>query len=470
MELIGHRPDYTGHFGDKRLANRAEKLAQSLLNGKTSSIHGTTQTEAEQRGFYRFLGNENVKETELIEELTHRCRQHVGNRHLVVIQDSSSVGLSQQANHIKPGSGVGLIGNKIGLGFITHISLVIDADSEAMLGFADVQLWHRTAAEANSTTKSYKQKPIEEKESYKWIKASKQTQQCLASAQSITIIQDREGDIYEQFCIIPNERTQLIIRNRDNRRLADGSKLHDQLSQTPALGSYTIAVQSDIRKGKINRTAIVEVKCKAVTIQKPALAKTKDIPDTLLLYAVEVKEHTPNVPQPICWRLLTTCKVETYEEAINIIDRYKQRWHIEQLFRLLKKQGYQIEDSQLENGWAIRKLFVLVLNAALRVMQLYLAYGEEQCQPTNEVFSEEEIKCLEVIETKHIIKTQNTNNPFPKEKLAWASWIIARLGGWKGNNKLPRAGPILLKEGLDKFEAMYQGWQLANSINSKDVS
>jgi hypothetical protein len=42
--------------------------------------------------------------------------------------------------------------------------------------------------------------------------------------------------------------------------------------------------------------------------------------------------------------------------------------------------------------------------------------------------------------------------------------------GWKRNNKLPRAEPIQIKIGLDKFEAMYQGWQLANLINSKDVS
>ena len=109
-------------------------------------------------------------------------------------------------------------------------------------------------------------------------------------------------------------------------------------------------------------------------------------------------------------------------------------------------------------------MFVLVLNAALRVMQLFLAYGEEQSQPTNEVFTKEEIRCLEVTEKKHIIKTENTSNPFTKEKLAWASWIISCLGGWKGNNKQRRVGPILIKKGLDKFEMIYQGWNLAQTI------
>lgn len=463
MELIGHTPDYKGRFGDKRLAHRAGLLSQTLLTGKTSSIHAATQTEADQKGFYRFLSNENVTEQELIGELTQRCSVNVQGRDVLVIEDTSSVGLSQHASHIKPGSGVGLVGNKTGLGFLTHASLVIDANTETMLGFCDVQLWHRTEDKANNTTKIYKRQAIDQKESYKWIRAGKQAQQNLATAQSITIIEDREGDIYEQFCLIPDERTDLIIRSRDNRKLADGSRLYDRLAQAPVLGSYEIEVYGDIRKQKISRTATVAVKCQAVTIRKPASVKTKNIPDTLTVYAVEVKETDPTIKQPICWRLLTTRKTETYQQAVAVIQRYKHRWYIEQLFRLLKKRGYQIQDSQLENGWAIRKLFVLVLNAALRVMQLYLAYGEEESQPTTEVFNEEEIRCLEVIEKKHIIQTENTSNPFKKEKLAWASWVIARLGGWKGNNKQQRAGPILLKNGLDKFETMYQGWKLAQS-------
>jgi len=464
MELLGHKPDYVGFFGDKRLARRADLLAHSLLNGKTSSIHAATGSEAEQKGFYRFLSNENVTEQELIAELSQRCSKNVGHRHILVIEDSSSIGLSQHASHIKAGSGVGLIGNKTGLGFMSHTSLVIDADRETMLGFCDIQLWHRTEDKANNTTKIYKQQAIEEKESYKWIKASMQAKECLKAAESITIIQDREGDIYEQFCLIPDQRTQLIIRSRDNRKLADGGKLYDQIAKAPVLGSYNIDVYGDIRKEKISRIAHVAVKCLPVSIQKPALIKTKNIPDSITLYAVEVKEINDSSKQSICWRLLTTKKIETYEEAIVIINRYKQRWYIEQLFRLLKKQGYQIEDSQLESGWAIRKLFVLTLNAALRVMQLYLSYGEEESQATTEVFSEEEIRCLKGIEKNYIIKTEKTENPFPKEKLAWASWIIARLGGWKGNSKQRRAGPILLKNGIDKFDMIYQGWILAQTI------
>ena len=464
MELLSHTPDYSGCFDDKRLEARAALLSASLILGKTSSIHAVTDSEAEQKGFYRFLGNERVTEAQLISELTQRCGRNVSGRDVLLIQDSTSIGLSQHANRIKPHSGAGRVGNKTGLGFLNHTSLVLDAHKETILGFSDIQLWHRTQDKANNTTGAYKLQPIEEKESNKWIKASQQTEQNLNEAKSITIIQDREGDIYEQFCLVPNEKVQLIIRSRGNRNLINGDKLHDLLAKAAALGSYQIEIYGDLRQEKVSRIATVHVKCTPVVIKKTQWAKGKNLPQSLPLYAVEVMETDPGPHPPICWRLLTTIKTETFEEAVAIINRYKQRWYIEQLFRLLKKRGYKIEDTQLTSGWAIRKLYVLVMNAALRVMQLYLAYGREDSQDTNEVFNEDEIMCLQTIQSNQLKNTEQTANPYPKEKLAWASWIIARLGGWKGNPRQRPPGPILLKTGLEKFEMIFQGWKLAKEI------
>ncbi|TKB98647.1 IS4 family transposase [Pedobacter cryophilus] len=460
MEHIGHKPDFEGILGDKRLERRAEMISSSLLLSRSSIIHSATKSEAEQKGFYRFLGNESVKESDLIREMTQRCAKNTVGREVLVIQDSSSLGLSNNAN-IKPASGLGLVGNKVGLGFLTHVSLVLDANNESMLGFCDLQLWHRTKDKSNNTTKVYKTEPIEEKESYKWIKASNKAKATLAEATHITIIQDREGDIYEQFCLIPDHRTSLIIRSRDNRRLADGSKLYSVLKEAPVCGEYLLALPADLRKDKTKRVVEMEVRYQRVSIKKPTKGVTEGIIDEKELYAIEVKEKNNDSKDCICWRLLTDQVTLSLEEALMVVYRYKQRWYIEQLFRILKKQGFQIEDSQLETGWAIRKLFLMVLNSALRVMQLYLAYGKEDSQDLSEVFDHQEINCLEAIEKNHLNGTAKTSNPYPKNKLSWASWIIARLGGWKGNRKSQAAGPIIIKRGLDKFENIYQGWKLA---------
>jgi len=42
--------------------------------------------------------------------------------------------------------------------------------------------------------------------------------------------------------------------------------------------------------------------------------------------------------------------VETYEDACLIVQWYACRWLIEQVFRLLKKQGFDIESSELEEA------------------------------------------------------------------------------------------------------------------------
>ena len=331
---------------------------------------------------------------------------------------------------------------------------------EPWLGYSDVQLWNRTEDKSNNTTKVYKKQQIEEKESYKWIKASQASKAVLHKAKSLTIIQDREGDIYEQFCIVPDKTTNLIIRNRDNRKLIDDEKLHETLGLMPGAGTYEINLPGDIRKDQIKRTATIEVRYKKVSITKSSKLKRNDIPKTLDLYAVEAREINTDVKDPILWRLLTTHEITTFDKALWIIQCYKKRWFIEQLFRLLKKQGFRIEDSQLLTGWAIRKLTALILNAALRVMQLYLSYGNEESQSINEVFTKDEIECLNKIEQNLLKETPMVTNTFNPDQLAWASWIIARLGGWKGNAKQRRAGPITIKKGLEKFDMMYQGWKL----------
>ncbi|MDO8439801.1 MAG: hypothetical protein Q7S97_01090 [Polaromonas sp.] len=45
--------------------------------------------------------------------------------------------------------------------------------------------------------------------------------------------------------------------------------------------------------------------------------------------------------------------------------------------------------------------------------------------------------------------------------LGQASWIIARLGGWKGYACEAKPGPITMLRGLQRFEAICHGWKLA---------
>ena len=143
------------------------------------------------------------------------------------------------------------------------------------------------------------------------------------------------------------------------------------------------------------------------------------------------------------------------------------RWFIEEGFRLLKNKGYKIENNQLENGYALRKLTVLLLHNVLRVMQMLIAYQSTEEQDAAIAFTENEISCLNIVSKKYEGKTEKLKNTHKQGTLKWATWIIARLGGWSGYSSQRPPGPITLKNGLDNFNYIYIGWMMAKDVGTQ---
>ena len=169
-----------------------------------------------------------------------------------MIQDSSDIDLSRHSKRLTGKQLIGPIGNHQGLGFIMHSAFVLDARLLTPIGFSSVQMFHRTTNEQTSKQKhaANHHKPIELKESYKWIKACEEAKKYLSKANHITIIEDREGDIFEQFARIPDKRTDLIVRSKSNRQIIDGGKLFEILSNESVAGIYEIGIDADARKKK----------------------------------------------------------------------------------------------------------------------------------------------------------------------------------------------------------------------------
>jgi len=106
---------------------------------------------------------------------------------------------------------------------------------------------------------------------------------------------------------------------------------------------------------------------------------------------------------------------------------------MEQVFRLLKNEGFKLEKCELEEGDAIRKLCVMMLTSLLKVLQMNIAFNDkEEGQPIAEVFDEEEVECLKVLNKKYEGKTKKQKNNCNPKRTKWAAWVIGRLGGWKG--------------------------------------
>jgi hypothetical protein len=466
MELISLAPDYRGRFSDKRLDKRAAFISNIIMQSKTSSIRSSTSDEASQKAAYRFLKNEKAEEAVLVKALKERTSYLCANREVLVIQDTTTIDLTSHKGRLQPKTGLGPVGNYEGgaIGFFLHAGLVIDPLRSTILGFSSYTQWSRSFDTPNKKDRSYKKLPIEQKEASKWITSSKESKEVLLSAKCITIIEDREGDIYDQFALIPDDRTHLIVRSRDNRKVNKTEKLYDVLAKADVAGHFELSVEGDIRKGIKKRTALIEVRYATVHIERRQQLN-KNLPGQVKLYAVQAKEINSSEAKPIMWRLLTTHAIENFSDALWVVNSYKHRWYIEQFFRLMKKKGFKVEDSELESGWAIRKLSVLVAGSVLRVMQMLLCYGDEEAQVITEVFSQEETQCMQVLQKK--LQTEKIKNPYSKQSLCWGTWIVARLGGWKGTNKERPPGPICLKNGLDKFNLIYQGWKMAKDVSTR---
>ncbi|MBK7888862.1 MAG: hypothetical protein IPJ86_16705 [Bacteroidetes bacterium] len=66
--------DFEGELSDKRLEDRARKVVSALVISRTSSVHGSTLTEADQKGFYRFwIMKTLVRQSS--SSLTKRCKE-----------------------------------------------------------------------------------------------------------------------------------------------------------------------------------------------------------------------------------------------------------------------------------------------------------------------------------------------------------------------------------------------------------
>jgi len=461
----------TRHFEDlkdKRLLNRGNSILNRLFASSVHSIRQLAQSDSEAKAMYRFLRNDNVSEGDIVKNMSANCASAVGNRPVLCIQDTSEVNLYNHKNRIKKDDSIGTTNAEFGgLGFHIHPSFVIDSQTLMPYGFADIKIWNRAHDKAKKD-KGHNKKmlPIEEKESYKWMESSFNSKKALASAQEIIIIQDREGDIYEQFCSVPDHRTHLLVRAKTNRVLKGREKLFGHLSARPLQGTYQVHLEGDKRRGIKRRTATVEVRFSEVTISGNQYT-SKNLSKNVALYAIEAKEVGQDIENPIHWRLLTTKRVEDLETALLCIEWYTCRWIIEEVFRILKKGGFNIEASELTRGKAIRKLCLMMLETIIKLFIMQIAYNTEEEIDSRSCFSEEEIECLESQIDQLEGKTEKLKNPYGPSDLKRYIWAIARLGGWKGYRNQRKPGITTFWRGLQKFSAIMQGWMLFRDVSTR---
>jgi hypothetical protein len=404
--------------------------------------------------YWRFLANERVTVDKLIEGWSEQTREAVRDRHVLAIQDTSDIKFSTTPQDRR---GLGKVGKGNVFGVLLHAMMAVDADEGTCLGLAGGKVWTRKG----KVKVPHEQRTLANKESGRWLTTAAQAKDVLAQARMITVINDREGDIYAHWARTPGPDVHLLSRVMHDHALVNGKTLRQAVKRVPFSAKATVEVPK--RMDRRARQAHLSLRFGAVVLQRPKSTRETDLPESIALNFVEVIErHPPKGAKPIHWLLLTTHEVASADHAWQIVAWYKRRWIIEQFFRSMKTQGLRIEDSQLETAEPLMKLVAIAARAATIVIQLVQARNGEDALPAGIAFSPEEIEVLDAINKDVQGKTELQKNPHRKKTLAWAAWIIAKLGGWTGYASHKPPGPITFHNGLARFQAFVEGWALKN--------
>ncbi len=443
-------------LGDARRDERAAWMLDRIVATGSLKLREIGGTRSGELAAHRLLSSGQVEPAALLTPHVQRTAAACKGRRIVAAQDTSEINFDRRR---KPAAGLGPTGNTGIRGLFVHPVVAIDAGDEALLGVAGARIWTR----GEEPTPMHHSIPYDEKESRRWLEAAEFAATHLAPvAAQVVVVSDREGDIYPMFARRP-EPIEFIVRAHHDRVLAEGGTLFNASATWRVLGRAQVKVAPK-QRGDKGRSAKVALKAGTVTIKRPRSAPDRQDAATLTLGLVEVREEKvpAGVKEPLLWRLVTTLPVATFDNAQEAVRLYRLRWRIEEVFRVLKSDGLNIEDSQLETADRLLNLAAQGLVAAARIIQLVDA-RDGSVRPATDVIDADDIPAATAICAPLQGNTERQKNRHTQGSLAWLAWIVARLGGWNCYYKPP--GPKTMARGLNRLLDRIEGFKLANALH-----
>ena len=354
-------------------------------------------------------------------------------------------------------NGYGPVGKGGGVrGLLLHAALAIDAGNDALLGLVDAQVWNRDKGKVTAR----RSRVTASKESQRWLSASAKAGKALSAARSITVISDRESDIYEHFARRPANVAFIVRASWDRQiKLESGksARLFAFGTRLPEASQFSVTIPA--APGRKKRTAQLVLRFSPVTICRPHPSPGPGLPDTIGLTLVDVREvSSSHGGKPIHWRLLTTHVLTSPDQARRIVDLYRKRWTIEEYFRTLKTAGFDIEAADIGDPEVMIKFVAAAAVAAVTIMQLVRSRDGATQEELADALEPDDGPVLEALSIHLEGTTAKQKNPHAKGTLAFAAWVIARLGGWTAYYGKP--GPMVMRIGFEAFRRIKYGTTL----------
>ena len=449
---------------DERLNRRLGIVLSALGNRPTSSIPEACGGYAEMKAAYRFFSNEKATFTFLLEPHVESTKSRISNYSVVLlVQDTTEIDLTKPNQQMK---GVGFLDHSR-RGILLHNQQAFTPDGTP-LGSVGAEILRKEKKRSIKKERgNYKNKPIEKKESYRWLsglQTAKEISEELPNTHFISVT-DSESDIYEFFSELSGDKgdVDIILRSCQNRRLISNenteSLLYEEISNSPIQFNTEIAIrarkQTKIscedrrrRKPRTSRKSLFAVRVATVTLKPPYRSDRKLTP--VIVNAVSVCElKPPKGEEPIEWILLTTLPVNKKKNVELIIKYYSVRWMIEILFKTLKS-GCCVEERQFEHIDHFESCLALYLIIAWRALYVCRIARSSPGMSCEKIFDPSEWKAVYMVINK---------KPPPKKipNIMQTLEMVAQLGGYIKRNGNP-PGPKSTWVGLQRAHDFALAW------------
>jgi hypothetical protein len=432
-----------------RLERRFKMVMSDLWEQPEKSIWLASGSRSNAKAVYRMIGNEKCEK----ESIMSAHREAVNSRNedsiLLAIQDTMSVNYS---GHEKT-EGMGYNCEKKTLGILSHNCILVTP-----IGVPIGLLAQSVSTRAEKSEKSRHEKQmrkIEEKESSRWLETMKTASMNAPAGAKLIHIADREGDIYELYALADRVGESFVIRATHDRIDTESAHIVDVVKNSAVIGKVKAVIGANHKTKSKEREVAFEIRYKSFKVKKAKkLYREKDLPPFLELNLIGViEENAPDGIEPIEWLLMTNLELDTIEDAVRVIDFYRQRWKIER-FHFVLKSGCEIEKIQQRSIDGIELVLLMYSIIAIHIMMLTYTARTAPDTPCDLIFTDDEWKTL--------YRAANYTREAPNQpySIALAVRYIAKLGGFVGAKSDGEPGLKVIWIGLNKLFILiaYREW------------
>lgn len=425
-------------LGDLRLVKRAVKVAAQVAANPAGSTPDQTEGWSDCKAAYRLFDADDVTFQSLSEPHWRQTRARNGGTWLL-IGDTTELdfGRHRAIKNLAP------TGDGGGYGFHLHSSLMLAADTGAVVGLAGQEIFYRKPVpKKRESTAERKRRP---RESEVWGRVIDAVGPPPEDARFVHVF-DAGADNFEVFCHLLQQRCGWLVRSAQPRRVAIDAagqrrNLQDLLHRLPCAGSYQLLVKA--KDDRPARWAKLEVRYSAVRLPRPSYNTTyvrnSGIRE-IAMFVVEAREvDAPAGVDALNWTLYTSEGVHSFEDAWRMLEWYERRWEVEEYHKGLKT-GCRVEHRQYETKERLEAVTAMLAVTAVRLLQLKTLARAEPQRPAAEVVPASWIKLLSKLRPG---KTIHTVRDFIR--------ALAGLGGFLGRKSDGEPGWITIWRGLHKL-------------------